>query len=133
MEAKLKHLEFIQSVINRMATNSFLFKGWAITVAAILSTYASTQSKDRIVILSVFVTVAFWLIDSFYLSLERCYRDYYEEVAAAKPNNTNLSMKLSAGSNPSKWVNAALSRTLIIFYGVVAVIDLAALLLRMPK
>ena len=34
MEAKLKHLEFIQTVITRMATNSFLFEGWAITIAA---------------------------------------------------------------------------------------------------
>jgi transposase len=34
LEAKLKHLEFIQTVITRLATNSFLFKGWAITIAA---------------------------------------------------------------------------------------------------
>jgi hypothetical protein len=34
MDAKLKHLEFIQAVISRMSTSSFIFKGWAITIAA---------------------------------------------------------------------------------------------------
>ena len=29
MEVKLKHLESIQSVINRLATDSFCMKGWA--------------------------------------------------------------------------------------------------------
>ena len=28
MEKKLKHLEFIQGVINRLAANSFQMKGW---------------------------------------------------------------------------------------------------------
>ena len=28
----MKHLEFIQAVITRMATNSFTYKGWAITL-----------------------------------------------------------------------------------------------------
>jgi hypothetical protein len=31
--AWLKHLEFIQAVITRLANDSFLRKGWALTVA----------------------------------------------------------------------------------------------------
>jgi len=34
MENKVKHLEMIQAVIARMATNSFMFKGWAVTLVA---------------------------------------------------------------------------------------------------
>ena len=30
MQQKLKHLEFIQGVINRLATNSFQMKGWSV-------------------------------------------------------------------------------------------------------
>lgn len=33
MDNKLKHLELIQGVINRMASNSFKLKGWAVTLA----------------------------------------------------------------------------------------------------
>ena len=34
MQQKLKHLEFIQGVINRLATNSFLMKGWSVVLVA---------------------------------------------------------------------------------------------------
>ncbi len=32
MEAKLKHLEFMQGVINRLATDSFRVKGWVVVL-----------------------------------------------------------------------------------------------------
>ena len=34
MDKKLKHLEMVQGVINRMASNSFMLKGWAVTLVA---------------------------------------------------------------------------------------------------
>ena len=36
MEAKLKHLEFIQGAINRLATDSFRMKGWAVVLVSAL-------------------------------------------------------------------------------------------------
>lgn len=36
MEEKLKHLELIQNIITRMANNSFLLKGWSITIIVAL-------------------------------------------------------------------------------------------------
>ena len=33
-ENKIRHLEMIQGVINRMASNSFMLKGWAVTLVA---------------------------------------------------------------------------------------------------
>jgi hypothetical protein len=35
-ENKRKHLEFIQGVITRMNTSSFLIKGWTITLVSAL-------------------------------------------------------------------------------------------------
>ena len=34
LENKLKHLELVQGVVNRMSNNSFLLKGWAVTLVA---------------------------------------------------------------------------------------------------
>ena len=34
MENKIKYLEMIQSVINRMANNSFCLKGWTVTLVS---------------------------------------------------------------------------------------------------
>ena len=35
MDAKVKHLEFIQHVVNRLATDSFRLKGWAVVLASL--------------------------------------------------------------------------------------------------
>ena len=36
MASKEKHLEFVQSAINRMASNSFLLKAWSVTLVGAL-------------------------------------------------------------------------------------------------
>jgi hypothetical protein len=66
MERKLKHLEFIQAAISRMATNSFLFKGWAITIAAALSAFATVETKTALLIIAVVSTIMFWALDGYH-------------------------------------------------------------------
>ena len=51
MEQKLKHLEFIQNVINRMNSNSFLIKGWAVTLIAAIFALAAKDSNFQYIIL----------------------------------------------------------------------------------
>ncbi len=34
MDNKHKHLELVQGVVNRMASNLFMLKGWAVTLVA---------------------------------------------------------------------------------------------------
>jgi hypothetical protein len=46
MENKLKHLEFIQQAINRMASNLFLLKGWTVTLIAAMFALAAKESRD---------------------------------------------------------------------------------------
>ena len=46
MEKKLKHLEFIQQAINRMASNLFLLKGWTVTLIAAMFALAAKESRD---------------------------------------------------------------------------------------
>ncbi len=81
MEAKLKHLEFIQNIITRMNTNSFQIKGWAVTiVSAILALYASTKNECFILV-GIFPTLIFWFLDAYYLTQERKFRGLYNDVA----------------------------------------------------
>ena len=47
MEDKRKHLELVQGVINRMASNSFMLKGWAVTLVAGIFALAATD-KDKL-------------------------------------------------------------------------------------
>ena len=82
MEAKLKHLEFIQAAIARMATNSFLFKGWAITIAAGLAAFAAVNTEAALLSIALVVTAMFWSLDGYYLWLERGFVVLHNEVAA---------------------------------------------------
>jgi hypothetical protein len=117
MDAKLKHLEFLQSAISRMATNSFLFKGWAITLAAALSAAAATIPTRGVVGIAIASTVAFWWLDAFFLTLERGYRDIYDTVRTKKADSEiDFSMNVREARRAIRWVEATTSVTLVLFY-----------------
>ena len=49
MNNKLKHLEFIQRVINRMASNLFFLRGWTVTlIAALFALFVKGTNSDYI-------------------------------------------------------------------------------------
>ena len=75
------YLSMIQVVITRMENNSFLVKGWAITiVSAIMSFAAANKLSFRIYFIAAAVTIAFCIIDCFYLRTQRLYRNLYKKV-----------------------------------------------------
>jgi hypothetical protein len=115
MEKKLKHLEFLQQVITRMNANSFLVKGWAISlVAAILALEAKAPNSRY---LSLITTLIFWLLDAFYLSQERQYRSLYNAVRQKDENDINFDMNATVyNSGRNKWLKSFFSFTLCIFY-----------------
>lgn len=79
-QEKIKHLEFIQNIITRMNQNSCMIKGWAVTiVSALLALYASNNNKIFLLV-SIFPTVVFMLLDSYYLWQERKLRTLYNKI-----------------------------------------------------
>ena len=83
-EEKIKYLELIQSIIGRLANNSFLIKGWSVTVTlAGLSFYVT--HNDPIILVSLVGSIfLFWFCDSYYLRQERLFRALYGDVASNK-------------------------------------------------
>ncbi len=72
-----KHLEIYQGVITRMAENSRSCKVWCVTlVAAILVLVARTGEADHALI-ALAPTVLFYILDAYYLALERGFRCSY--------------------------------------------------------
>ena len=70
-----KHLEFIQSVIERHARASFLLKGWSVTIVAAVFLLAVRGAEPVLAMLAgVLPTVVFWGLDGYYLRQERLYR-----------------------------------------------------------
>lgn len=58
-----KEIDLIQGVINRMARNSFMIKGWSLTVVGIASSLNLTSEK------SVFLSVGISVICLFFWAL----------------------------------------------------------------
>lgn len=133
MDAKLKHLEFLQAVISRMAGNSFLFKGWAITIAAVVSAFAAAQSKAAVLAVALVTTVMFWGLDAYYLRLERAFRCLYAETIKLNDTAIDFSMQIDATRAIWKWLSALLSPPLVIFYGAIAIADTIAIFIVNAK
>lgn len=119
MEAKLKHLEFIQNVITRMNSNSFLIKGWTITLVSALFALAAKDSNLKFVLVSYIAIPVFWILDGFFIAVEKRYRDLYDEVADIADDKINFKMDASKYKKGDRtWVAGIFSKTLIPFYGI---------------
>lgn len=121
MEKKLKHLEFIQQAINRMASNLFLLKGWTVTLVAALFALAAKESRDIYAMLAYFPTLMFWLLDGYFLAQERRFRSLYDHVIELDEGAVNFSMDtqpFKASPARNKWSHALFSPTLLLYYGV---------------
>jgi len=88
-----KELDLIQSVINRMANNSFLIKGWAMTLMSALIAFGKdsilgNMNNSYYLIMIIGVLIPFWILDAYYLRQERIFiRIYNQAIADPKAHN----------------------------------------------
>ena len=117
MDAKHKHLEFIQGAINRLASDSFRIKGWSVVlVAALLVVLGRADGAGLAAVVPV---AAFWGLDGYFLWQERLFRALYDHVRLQAESDIDYAMNVGlfrTGYSRS-WLGATLSRTLIAFHG----------------
>lgn len=75
-----KHLEFIQNAISRMTQNSYLLKGWTITLVAATFAVSLGVNSVWLVATALLPTIAFSLLDARYMREERLFRRLYDAV-----------------------------------------------------
>ena len=98
-EILFKEIDLIEDCIKRMATNSFLLKGWAVTViSALIGLTANTNNWRFGSGLAILVCIGFWYLDATYLKLERLYKRKYNWVIKNRPANKEYAFNL----NPSE-------------------------------
>ncbi|MBI5216187.1 MAG: hypothetical protein HY960_10585 [Ignavibacteriae bacterium] len=120
MENKRAHLEMIQGVINRMASNSFLLKGWIITLVAALFALAQKESNTSFMYLAYFPAIIFWALDGYYLWQERLFRKLYERVRLLTEAKIDFSMNTSCvEEDAGSMVRALVSQTILVFHGII--------------
>ena len=76
-EFMLKEIDIIQDIIKRMAFNSFMIKGWTITLVAVVLLLKGATYQVFIAYIPLFV---FWFLDAYFLWQERLYRRLYNWV-----------------------------------------------------
>ena len=118
MDKKIKHLEMIQGIINRLANNSFLLKGWALTLITALAVYLLKKPITSVDWYIVAPLLLFWFLDAYYLMLERAFRNIYNSARLKKESEIDFSMEIpDRDSSVKAWLNAFFSITLVPFYG----------------
>ena len=104
-EQRIKHLEMIQSVVSRLASNSFALKGWSITVVSALLALAAKDANERYALLALFPVACFWGLDAYYLWQERLFRALYAAVRDDIENPDDDQRVPVFSLNPSPFVD----------------------------
>jgi hypothetical protein len=117
MEMKLAHLKLIQAVITRMGSNSFLLKGWSVTLVAALFALAAKDTKPALVLIAYLPGVVFWALDGYFLWQETLFRRLYDKVRELKEDQIDFSMSTGGLPDPPRWLPRTFSKTLVLFHG----------------
>ena len=124
-DATQKHLELIQGVISRLAQNSFLLKGWSVTLVAAILALASRNPSFYLVVVAIFPALLFWGLDAFYLGQERHFRELYKEARAGEIEVLSMD-PYGYESGIGGWLKAVFSRSVLPFHIVVVGVVIAA-------
>ena len=117
-EKVVKHLEMTQAVINRLGSNSFLLKGWSMTVIVTAMVLIARHGiQNPCIILSlIFPILAFWILDGYFLWQERLFRKIYDEIRCQSDTDFKMDVMKHINKPKCNWVSAIFSVTLNIFY-----------------
>jgi hypothetical protein len=110
-EEKLKYLEFLQAAITRMGSNSFLVKGWSVTLGTAVLGFSVKESNWALALIAVFPAGVFWALDAYYLALETLFRDLWEKAVASEGVTFNMrpgalyrAQWVAAAKRPAVWL-----------------------------
>src|SRR5271165_3776496 len=110
-EEKLKYLEFLQAAITRMGSNSFLVKGWSVTLGTAVLGFSVKESNWAMALIAVFPAGVFWALDAYYLALEKLFRDLWEKAVAndgatfnMRPSSLSCVHWIAAAKRPTVWL-----------------------------
>lgn len=127
MENKRHHLDLIESVIQRMGSNSFALKGWAVTLIAGIFALSSKDADKMYFLIAYIPVLVFWGLDAYYLRQERLYRALYEIVRAKEENQIDFNMDTAdlpkVPNEQTEYCNCLFSKTELCFYFPLAILS----------
>jgi hypothetical protein len=119
-EKLTKHIELVQGVINRMAGNSFLLKGWSVMLVAGLFALAATGGNWCYAAIGLLPSLSFWWLDAYYLQQERLFRKLHDAVRRGELENEPYCMSTAKyAADVPGLIRTAFSKTVLALHGVV--------------
>ena len=117
MENKIKHLEMIQAIITRMAQNSFMIKGWSLTLVVAMFAFVP-KTAYLFIPIAIIPVLIFTCLDAYYLQLERRYRKLYDIVRNKDETEINFQLKIieECKTISNNYLNCIFSRSILLFY-----------------
>lgn len=73
------HLNIMQSVIQRMASNSASSKAWCITLVSAILVILADKGKPIYTWIAIIPSFLFLILDAYYLALEKGFRNSYND------------------------------------------------------
>jgi len=73
------YLTILQGVVGRMATNSAACKTWCITLVSAIVVVIAAEGTPDCVWIALIPVILFLFLDSYYLAIERAFRDVYND------------------------------------------------------
>ena len=130
-----KHLEFIQNIINRMSNNSFLLKGWNVTVSSAILALIINNPNLLFAVVALFSSLSFWGLDAYYLRQERLYRSLYDAIRVTKITKKTKKVEMFSldtdkyEAQVPSWFRTLWSKSIFWLHGVVVVVIALAFIL----
>lgn len=115
-DSHVKYLEMIQRTIERMSSNSFILKGWAVTLVAAIFVVSDISAYKYYFLLVYIPIILFWLLDAYYLGMERRYRLLFEKALLDDSALFNMRPCDHPEGNRRCFASAALSFSVLLFY-----------------
>lgn len=131
-ENKLKHLDMIQGIISRMASNSFALKGWTVTLIAGIFVLADKDTDKMYFLVTYIPVIVFWFLDSYYLLQERLFRALYGKVRKLSENEIDFDMDITRNefkSEKNTFFSSLFSVTEVGFYVPLAIVSTGVIIL----
>lgn len=82
-----KHLEFLQTNIQRLVGNGFIIKGWGVTLLTAVLGATLKDSRAAYALFGLTPILIFWVLDGYFLALECEFRSKFDEAVVLVRNN----------------------------------------------
>jgi hypothetical protein len=116
----------LQAVIARLGSDSFLVKGWAVTVVGAFLAFAVNNDDASLAAVGLLPALFFWGLDGYFLRAERLFRHLFDRVRSGVDEIEPFYMaatspvfvkRLAGRGHREDWWRTLGRSTLLAFYG----------------